>query len=129
MVLVTLTLIATAVGMITSQILANRRMIEHRQQELQAAWLARTGIELACTGILTNPDKYAGEALQPIPNSRVEVSVKRGNAPNSFEVTSEAHYPTDDRRGASHSITCQIRRVIAGHTTTVELQVAGKPAS
>jgi hypothetical protein len=125
MVLVLLTLISVLMGLVTSQILANRRLVQHRHDELQAIWLARAGIELAADRILADPAGYKGESMQLIPKSRVRIEVQPvPPSANSVRVISEAQYPTGVSGAVTRSITCHVRFVTKGERVRIEVEPA-----
>jgi len=97
---VVLTIVGTMSGILTVQGLIQRRITEQRQQQLQALWLARSGLELAAQRLLTNPAGYEGETVELIPRSQVRITVVAiKDQPGKYRVTSEARYPTDIKNG------------------------------
>jgi len=85
--LLVLATISVLMGTITMQILLNRRTVEHRQQQLQATWPARSGVEVAIARLEDNR-AYKGETLEIIPDSKVQVKVEP--AQGTYEVKCEA---------------------------------------
>jgi hypothetical protein len=96
------------------QMLAHRHYLKHREQQLQADWLARAGIELAIARLLADPT-YAGDTVALIPDSRVQVKVTNERVPaDMFRITCEVRLPADDRKGVSRSVHRQFRRLLEG---------------
>src|SRR6266496_2220235 len=74
--------------------LAGRRLLDQRQHQLQAEWLARSGLELAAARLLADPAGYKGESVELIPGALVRIEVRTEQAaPNVFRVTSEGRFP------------------------------------
>ncbi len=93
---VVLTIVSALSAIITMQGLTQRRILEQRQNELQARWLARSGLELAVERLRANPVGYEGETLELIPRSELKITVAPvKDCPGAYRVTSEGHYPTD----------------------------------
>ena len=127
--LVTLGIVSALLASIGGLIAANRRQIEHRQQEIQVGWLARGGIELAAAGLLDAPDSYKGQSWKPIPRSEVRIAVEREKgSKDAFRVVSEARYPTTMRTAAARWITRRLRRVVDGDRVRIEVSAAEEPA-
>src|SRR5207248_3402954 len=60
--------------------LAGRRLLDQRQHQLQAKWLARSGLELAAARLLAEPSGYMGESVELIPGAQVRVVVRTEQA-------------------------------------------------
>jgi len=73
--LVVLAVLTVVIGVITWQSVTGFRRADHRQAQLQALWLARSGVELAAARLLANPAGYTGETLELIPRSQVRIEV------------------------------------------------------
>jgi type II secretory pathway component PulK len=128
-VLVALALVTVLMATVGWHMVANRRLAEHRQQQLQADWLARAGIEMAVARLLSDPGGYRGETLEPVSRSQVRITVEgeRGGA-NRFRLVSEARYPTGDRyRVVVRSLSCRVRRVTDGDRVRIEVVPAREP--
>ncbi len=122
-------IIGTLIGTTSWQIMANRRLARMRQHELQAAWLARAGVELACARLLGDPAHYTGETLEPIPNSRLRIQVKnQNNSPHLFEIVSESRYPVDHSEEMRRSLTCRVRREVNAGKTCIEIDSPVMPS-
>jgi len=118
---VTLVILSLLMSAIAWQLLANRRMLDHREYQLQADLLARAGIEHAAARLLANPDGYTGETLQLIPLSSVTVELNaESGSPGVFRVTSSARYPIDAADYVNRSVTRKFTRRVDG--SNVELQ-------
>jgi hypothetical protein len=125
--LAALMLVSAMMASIGWHMAANRRMAEHRQDEIQAGWLARGGIELAAIGLLDAPDKYKGETAKPAPRSEVRVTVEREEgAKDVFRVVSEVRYHADVRTRVVRSIERRLRRVSDGSKVRIEVLPAKK---
>lgn len=95
-VVITLSVLTLLVSAVAWQMLANRRMLEHRQLELQAQWLAHAAVERAAARLLDDPAAYTGEQVELVPLSLVRIDVSAvPQAPDVFEVRCEARYPVD----------------------------------
>ncbi len=92
-------IIGSLCAVVTMQGLAQRRLVEHRQEQLQAEWLANSGLELAAERLRADPAGYQGETVAPIPRSRVQITVEAlKDRPDTYRVSSEARYPTDRKQ-------------------------------
>jgi hypothetical protein len=108
---VILALVSAMAGVIAWQTSAARRLLDDHQQQLQAAWLARAGIEQACARLLAEPDKYAGETIEPIPRGTVHIAIAREpKTPGLVRLTSEARYPADAPQPKLRTLTAEVRR-------------------
>ena len=120
-VVLTLTILAVMISAIAWQMLANRRMLEHREYELQAAWLARAGVEHAAARVLTNPDGYSGETIEPVELSTVRIEVTPDpDSPGAYRITSEARFPTDAKDFVTRTMTRRFKRLTDGGTIRLE---------
>jgi hypothetical protein len=119
---VALAIVAVVMAAITWQCLAARRLVEHRQQQLQAEWLARAGVELAADRLLTDPAGYRGESVEPIPGAWVRIEVRADPAAaDVFRVTSEARFPADGRGAVLRSATRSFRRTTRDKQVRLEV--------
>jgi type II secretory pathway pseudopilin PulG len=126
--LVVLAFLGMLLGLTATQLLGSRRTLDHRQNELQALWLARSGLELAATRLLTNPAGYKGESVELLPDSQVRIEVTaQPNDPNVFAVTSEARFPLEGRDRIKLSRTCWYRRVTDKEKVRLEVLPEVKP--
>jgi hypothetical protein len=120
---VALAMISAMMGLIAVQVMGNRRVLEHRGQQLQAAWLARAGFELACDRLLADAGKYTGETAEPVPRSQVRIHVAREpGAADTFRVTSEARYRTDAPRPVVRSLSRVVQRTSEGGRVRIEVK-------
>src|SRR5262249_34257895 len=111
-IIATLALISAVMATTAWQMTASRRVLERRQAELQADWLARAGMEIAVAHLLSSPEQYRGESVEMIPHSQVHIEVAAvGNSAGEFQVVSEARYPTDSARPVTRSVRHRVRRV------------------
>ena len=116
--LMVLGLLALLLGSITIQIAANRRMLLRREHQMQALWLARSGVELAAAKWLADPQAYKGEKTAIIPESQVEIVVAVDK--DHVIVTSEARYPADGPSPVVRAESCRFRRVQDGAKLRLE---------
>ncbi len=120
--LVVLAVLTVVIGVITWQSVTGFRRADHRQAQLQALWLARSGVELAAARLLDNLTGYTGETLALIPRSQVRIEVKTDpNQENTFLVTCEARYPTDERDSVLRSQSRRLRRVVEKDRVRLEV--------
>lgn len=112
-VVVVMGVLTSILGLLTVQMLTNRRVLDLRQNQAQSLWLARAGIELAADRLLADPANYKGESLELIPESKVRIEVQAvKDEPNTFEVTSEASYPVARAGTATRSESRRFRRIV-----------------
>jgi hypothetical protein len=120
--LLVLAFLGMLLALTTSQILACRRALDQRQSRLRAAWLARSGLELAAARLLADPAGYPGESVELVPDSKVRIEVKsQPGAKDVFEVVSEAHFPLEGRDQVLLSLTRRFRRVADGGRVRLEV--------
>ena len=119
--LVVLAVITILMTLITWQSLAGLRQADRRDHQLQAEWLARSGLELATARLLADDD-FKGETLEPVPRSRVTITVEtKPDAPGVFHVTSEARYPAEGRLSVVRTATREVRRVVEKERVRIEV--------
>ncbi len=120
--LVVLAVLTVVMGVITWQSVTGFRRADHRQAQLQALWLARSGVELAAARLLDDPTGYTGETLTLIPRSQVRIEVKTDpKQDNTFLVTCEARYPADERDSVLRSQLRRLRRVVEKDRVRLEV--------
>jgi hypothetical protein len=111
--LVVIALLTALVGTLIAQIRASRRQLEHRQNQLQVEWLVRAGLELAAARLLSNPASYKDESLKLIEHSQVNIKAETdARTPDTFQVSSQANYPTDSPEAVEFSLARRFRRLI-----------------
>jgi hypothetical protein len=122
MAVVALVVVAAVGAAVTWQCVAGRRLLERRQNQLQAAELARAGVELAADRLLTDPAGYTGETAELVPGAevRVEVRAEPGKA-DVFRVTSEARVPRDGLESVLRTATRTFRRLRRGDRVRLEV--------
>jgi hypothetical protein len=129
-VLVVLAILTVIIGLITFQSVSSFRQAEHRHYQLQALWLARSGVERAVARLLTDPVDYTGESLELIPRSQVRIEVtKEGGKSQAFRITCEARYPADQSEQVLRSQTRRFRRIIEKERVRLELMSGETPAN
>ena len=113
-------LVVLAVLMIVIELLAVHtangiRRADHHHHQIQALWLARSGVELAAARLLANPADYNGETLEVIPRSQVHIEVhKTSDTPDIFRITCEASAPPHPQLGRSFLTQDPGRALITG---------------
>jgi hypothetical protein len=123
--LIVVTVLTVMLALITTEFLAARRVADRRHNQVQSAWLARAGVELAAARLLDNPTGYSGESVTLLPESEIRIDVRAGpEAPDTFVVTSEARYPKTGSEMVLRSITRRLRRVQEKDRVHIEGEVA-----
>jgi hypothetical protein len=160
--LVVLVVLMAVMGTTTWQHLTARRLLDRRHQQLQAAWLARAGVELAAARLLSNPADFTGESVALLPGTQVRITVQNerswaplpvsaanivslvsspfGQGPwlaasalalgrigsaDTFVVSSEARYGSDEPQVVVRSLTRRFRRVVEKERVRLEGSEAG----
>jgi hypothetical protein len=122
MAVVAVVIVTAVTAAVVWQFLAGRRMVEARQHQLQAEWLARAGVELAADRLLTDPTGYRGESVELVPGGRVRVEVRADpKMADVFRVTSEAHFPQEGRDRVVRSVTRSFRRTVKDSQARLEV--------
>jgi type II secretory pathway component PulK len=122
-VVVALAVLSIILGAATWQILAHRRTLQRQLNEGQAVWLARAGIERAAARLLADPSGYTGESPELIPHSQLRVTVQRAkDQAETFEVTSEARFPTDNPNPVVRSLSRRFRRAVEDEGTRLAVE-------
>lgn len=125
LVLVTLGVIGAILATTAAQVRSGRLSIECRRHQLQAAWLARSGIELACAKLLPAPAGYAGETVEILSGGRVHVHVHTDpKDAERYRIESEARYPADSPNVVLRRCACTVRRVTGAGGARLEIQPA-----
>ena len=98
-----------------------RRLLDTYAHRTQAAWLARSGVELAAARLLAEPDGYTGETVKPVPGSEVRIAVEKDPAePDVYRVQCEARFPSDSRLAVRQLIRRTLKRVSDPKGTRIE---------
>ncbi|GEM_PF-1599564 len=117
-----LAVLAMIMATVAGQILAQRRMLEHRHYELQADWLARAGVERGAARLLADPSNYDGETVEPISFGQVRIDVaKVEGTTDTFRIEAESRYPVDATDLAVRTATRRFRRVADGDRVRLEV--------
>ena len=117
-----LAIVSAVMAAVTWQCLAGRRLLDHRQHELQAGSLARAGVELAAGRLLDDPAGYRGESVEPVPGALVRIEVRADpEAADVFRVTSEARFPRDGREAVRRSAARTFRRTTRDRQVRLEV--------
>jgi hypothetical protein len=127
---VALALVSVVTAVVTSQCLAARQLLQRRQHQLQAEWLARAGVELAADRLLGDATGYKGESVELIPGGKVRLDVRaEPGATDVFRVTSSARFPGDGRDSDLCSTTRTFRRTSRGSEVRLEVVADRRSAS
>jgi hypothetical protein len=119
-VVIALALVSVMLAATTWQILTHRSTLERRLNQAQASWLARAGVERAVARLLADTNGYAGEVVELIPRSKVQITVEpQKGQPGTFHVISEVHFPTDAPHPVVRSATRRFRLIAEDNRTRV----------
>jgi hypothetical protein len=122
---ITLALLGAIMAAIAFQMNAGHRILEQRGNELQADWLARSGIEIAISRIMAESSRYSGETIAIVPRSQVRIGVvPEPGSPNDFRVKCEARYPDDTPQTVVRALEYRLRRLPKGNDMTIEACIA-----
>lgn len=122
-VLVLLATVGVIMGVLTSQMLAQRRFLQQRHHQLQAYWLAQAGIEQAAAQLLTGNKDYKGETLELLPDSKVRITVTPAKGTEGVvHIASEAHLPLEGPGSVLRSASRTFRLVREGDKARLEPQ-------
>jgi type II secretory pathway component PulK len=102
------------------QIVSQHRLLALRQRQMQATWLARSGVELAVARLLEKAGDFVDEKQDLLPDSKVRIEVKESETKGTYVVTVEVHLGADDEKPVVSSTTRRFRRVQADGTVRVE---------
>lgn len=105
--IVVLAVLTLFISLITFQIVAHRRYLQHRQYQAQAQWLARAGVEYAAAQLLASA-KLESQTIDLIPLGSVRIDFQREK--DIVRITSEAKYPSDLLDGVIREVTRSFRR-------------------
>ena len=109
--LVALAVLFVVLAAVAWQSIASRRVLARREEQLQAQWLARAGLEMATARLLSDATGYKGESVTIVPRSLVRIDVQsKGPSTDVFQVTCAARYPTDNPHAIVRILTRKLRR-------------------
>lgn len=89
LVLLAVALFSIVLAVTTTQALAQRRLAQQRNRQLQADWLARAGVEVAAAQLLENAASFKLERKDIAPDGVVQITVEKSDA-DLFDVRAEA---------------------------------------
>ncbi len=115
--LMVIAVVSVFLALLARQHLQNRQSVARRQNQVQAAWLARSGLEIAAARLLESPEGYT-ETATLLPDSEVRIEVKKVK-PDVFEVTTEAVVAKEDRNRTRGTATRRFQRVVVGGRATL----------
>lgn len=127
--LVVLSVLTVVMALATWQTLAGHRQAERRQYQLQAEWLARSGVELAAARLLAAAD-YKGETVELMERGQVRITVQaEDKVPGMFRITVEARYPAEEKGVVLRTASRTFRRVTEKGRVRLEVmkQADAKP--
>ena len=120
-VLVVLSVLTAVTAVAVREFASTRRVLGARENRAQAAWLARSGCELAVARLLA-ADSYTGEVVSPLPESEVRITVTK-DAADTYRVECEAKYPAMGRGVVVASAARTVKRV--GDKDAPRIEVTG----
>jgi hypothetical protein len=113
--------VAVLLTAVSSHVLTGRRVMDRRQQHIQATWLARSGLELATARLLSN-ESYRGETIEMIPESQVHVEIKTDSkTPGTFLISSEARISAKGTNGTVTTLKRTVRRIVEKDRIRLEI--------
>jgi len=119
-VLIAIAIVSMILTAITWQNVANRKLVQRRQHQLQSAWLARSGVETAIARLLKDP-AYKGETIKSMQSSRVKITVvPQKDEADIFHITSEARFPDHPSEAVVRSAERRFRRITEGNKVRLE---------
>jgi hypothetical protein len=127
---VTLAVVGIYAGSVTWNLLAGRRLVNHRERQVQAEALARAGIERSAAHLLANPNAVKDETIELFPDSQLHIVIRpESGKENVYHVTSEARVPKDGPEFVRRSFTRTFRRTPSDKGARIEViaDAAGQP--
>ncbi|MBI3406990.1 MAG: hypothetical protein HY040_01355 [Planctomycetes bacterium] len=115
---IVLAVLAGLLGAIAVQITSGRRTQHLRERQVQATWLARSGVEVAVQKWLADPNGFKDHVLAIVPHSEVRIAVAKDK--DEITITSEARYPTDESMPAVRQERRSFRAVGEGNQIRLE---------
>jgi len=92
-VMVVLSVLSVTATAASWQFFAARRVLEARQHKLQAAWLARSAVELAAARLL-NDGGYQGGTVEIVPDSQAVITVQKApEHEGAYRIHCEVRFP------------------------------------
>jgi hypothetical protein len=120
--LVSVTVVGLLLTVMTTQVVAGRRVIERREDQLRATWLAREGVERAAARLLTKPASKGGDSQESGTGTRLRVEVRpEPGARDSYRITSEARLHADGPTPVARTLHRRMRRLSAGAQVHVDV--------
>jgi len=114
--LVVLSVVGIMLAATARQSAGARRVYEVRRNQVQAQWLARSGIEMAAARLLES-DSYRGETIEPLPDSRIQIKVEVDRA--LYTITAEARFGDNPVFIGTSTVTKSFRRVGTEQSVTL----------
>jgi hypothetical protein len=96
-------------AVLTMEVVSQHRMLAARQRQLQANWLARSGVELAVARLMEKPDAYSEVNKDLLPDAFVRIEVKEAEK-DTYVVTVDVRLGEEDERPVAATISRRFRR-------------------
>jgi type II secretory pathway component PulK len=109
MALVAMAIVTLAMTMLVTQIVAQRRLVQQRQRQLQAEWLARAGVELAAARLLDSAAAFSDDKQEVLPDTKLKIAVEKSGA-DAFTVAVEAQVGLQDGPAVFRRVNARFRR-------------------
>lgn len=124
-VLIVLSVLSVTATAASWQFFAARRVLEARQHKLQAAWLARSAVELAAAKLL-NDGGYQGGTVEIVPDSQAVITVQKvPEQEGAYRIHCDVRLPVTGPNPIALS-TSRIAKLKKGDTqSTIELTMDG----
>ena len=94
--IVVISVVTIILAVIAVQVFSQRMAARQRHNQLQAQWLARTGVEWAAARLLEKPDPFSEDQSGLVSDSRLHIVVEKTDDGN-FLVTAEAEVGLEER--------------------------------
>ena len=96
-------------AVLTIEVVSQHRMLAGRQRQLQASWLARSGVELAVARLLEKPGAFVEDNKDLLPDALVRVEVKEAEK-DKFLINVDVRLGEEDERPVAATTSRRFRR-------------------
>lgn len=111
--LVVLSVLTVMLAVASQGMLFNRQSLHRRHDQLQASWLARSGVELAAARLLEDSKAFTEETTELLPGSRLRIEVQEDQKkPGTWVVNAKASLPPEGRSQSVCTITRRFERIV-----------------
>jgi hypothetical protein len=110
MALVLIAVLSLILGVVTLQVVSERKLIHDRQRHLQAAWLARSGVELAAARLLKSPDGFKAIEEKLLADAKVAITVEKTDK-GLYTVSVEAEVGPEEEKLSTSTANVRLRRI------------------